>query len=173
MSHIKSTAVGIGTAFVGAAFAAFIGMGTAQADPVSTYPTDDDGFQILFGAPGTAGLVPGQISTNIVSDANLTASDPGAETTLTNDASLFEATGGDHGLEQLIYALDPSAYVVQMTPGIDGYLTGATDAGGYLVPDDFLGYVGTELDAFLLTPLGLDPALLGPLIDTILGSPTF
>jgi hypothetical protein len=148
-------------------------MGVAHADVVSTYPTDDDGFQILFGAPGTAGLVPGQITTNETSDANLTASNPGEETTLTNDASLFEATGGDHGLEQLIYAIDPSSYVVQTTPGIDGFLTGAGDAGGYLVPDDFLGYLGTELDAFLLTPLGLDPGLLGPLIDTILGSPSF
>jgi hypothetical protein len=117
--------------------------------------------------------VPGQITTNETSDANLTASSPGEETTLTNDASLFEATGGDHGLEQLIYAIDPSSYVVQTTPGIDGFLTGAGDAGGYLVPDDFLGYLGTELDAFLLTPLGLDPGLLGPLIDTILGSPSF
>jgi len=172
MSRKHSTALGIGAALGGAAVATFLSMGTAQAD-VSSYPVDDDGFQILFGAPGTEGLVPGQIDTNITSDDNLAASNPGAETTLTNDASLFEATGGDHGLEQLIYALDPSSYVVQFTPGIDGYLTGALDNGGYLVPDDFLGYVGTEADAFLLTPLGLDPALLGPLIDTLLGSPSF
>jgi hypothetical protein len=90
-----------------------------------------------------------------------------------NDAALYEATGGDHGLEQLIYGLDHSAYVVQFTPGIDGFLAGAGDAGGYLVLDDFLGYLGTELDTFLLTRLGLDPGLLGPLIDTIAGSLTF
>jgi hypothetical protein len=167
MSHKHSTA--IGAALGGAAIAAFVGMGTAQAD----YPINDDGFQILFGAPGTAGLEPGQIATNVTSDANLTASNPGLETVLSNDAALYEATGGDHGLEQLIYGLDHSAYVVQFTPGIDGFLTGAGDAGGYLVPDDFLGYLGTELDTFLLTPLGLDPGLLGPLIDTIAGSPTF
>jgi hypothetical protein len=176
MSRKDSTAMGVGAALAGAAVAAFVSMGTAHADVISTYPTDDDGFQILFGAPGTQGLVPGQIETNEVSDANLTASNAGEETSLTNDAVAFESatTGsGDHGLEQLIYALDSQAYVVQTTTGIDGYLTGASDAGGYLVPDDFLGYLGTELDAFLLTPLGLDPGLLGPLIDTILGSPSF
>jgi hypothetical protein len=136
-------------------------------------PPIDDGFQVLFGAPGTEGLAAGQGTANAVSDANLTASNAGLETTLTNNADLFEATAGDHGLEQLINAIDPSSYVVQFTPGIDGTLTTAGDVGGYLVPDDFLGYVGTELDAFLLTPLGLDPALLGPLLDAILGSPGF
>jgi hypothetical protein len=172
MSRKHSTALGIGAALGGAAVATFLSMGTAQAD----YPTSDDGFQILFGAPGTAGLVPGQTADNVTSDANLTATNPGAETALTNDAVDFQSAvtgGGDHGLQELLFALDPSSYVVQFTPGIDGYLTGASDAGGYLVPDDFLGYLGTELDAFLLTPLGLDPALLGPLIDTLLGSPTF
>jgi hypothetical protein len=172
MSRKHSTALGIGAAMSGAAVAAFLSMGTAQAD----YPTSDDGFQILFGAPGTEGLVPGQIADNVTSDANLTATNAGDETALTNDAVSFESavTGsGDHGLEQLIYAIDPSSYVVQETPGITGYLTGASDLGGYLVPDDFLGYVGTELDAFLLSPLGLDPALLSPLLDTLLGSPTF
>jgi hypothetical protein len=174
MSRKHSTALGIGAAMGGAAVAAFLSMGTAHA--VDGYPVDDDGFQILFGAPGTEGLVPGQIADNVTADANLTASNQGAETTLSNDAASFEsavAGSGDHGLEQLIYAIDPSAYVVQTTTGIDGYLTGASDAGGYLVPDDFLGYVGTELDAFLLSPLGLDPVLLSPLLDTILGSPTF
>ena len=166
MSRKHSTALGIGAAMGGAAVAAFLSMGMANAAPT------DDGFQILFGAPGTAGLAAGQGAANAVSDANLTASNPGLETTLTNDAVLFEDTGGDHGLESLIHALDPSSYVVQFTPGIDGTLTGV-DAGGYLVPDDFLGYVGTELDAFLLTPLGLDPALLGPLLDAILGNPGF
>lgn len=170
MSRKHSTALSIGAALGGAAVATFLSMGTAHA--VDGYPLDDDGFQILFGAPGTAGLLPGQIADNVTADANLTASNQGAETTLSNDAALFEATAGDHGLETLIHAIDPSAYVVQFTPGIDGTLTGV-DATGYLVPDDFLGYLGTELDAFLLTPLGLDPALLGPLLDAILGSPAF
>lgn len=172
MSRKHSTALGIGAAMTGAAVASFLSMGTAHAD----YPTSDDGFQILFGAPGTQGLVPGQIDDNVTADANLAATSPGGETALTNDAVDFQSavTGsGDHALQQLLFALDPSSYVVQFTPGIDGYLTGASDAGGYLVPDDFLGYLGTELDAFLLTPLGLDPALLGPLIDTLLGSPSF
>jgi hypothetical protein len=172
MSRKHSTALGIGAAMAGTAVASFLSMGTAQAD----YPTSDDGFQILFGAPGTQGLVPGQIDDNVTADANLAATSPGGETALTNDAVDFQSavTGsGDHALQQLLFALDPSSYVVQFTPGIDGYLTGASDAGGYLVPDDFLGYLGTELDAFLLTPLGLDPALLGPLIDTLLGSPSF
>jgi hypothetical protein len=171
MSRKHSTALGIGAAMGGAAVAAFLSMGTAHA--VDGYPVDDDGFQILFGAPGTEGLLAGQIADNVTADANLTASSQGAETTLSNDAALFEATAGDHGLETLIHAIDPTAYVVQFTPGIDGTLTTAGDIGGYLVPDDFLGYVGTELDAFLLSPLGLDPALLGPLLDAILGSPGF
>jgi hypothetical protein len=171
MSRKYSTALGIGAVIGGAAVATFLSMGTAYA--VDGYPVDDDGFQILFGAPGTDGLLPGQIADNVTADANLTASNQGAETTLSNDAALFEATAGDHGLESLIHAIDPSAYVVQFTPGIDGTLTTAGDVGGYLVPDDFLGYVGTELDAFLLSPLGLDPALLGPLLDAILGSPAF
>ena len=171
MSRRHSTALGIGAAMAGAAVASFLSMGTAHA--VDGYPVDDDGFQILFGAPGTDGLLSGQIADNVAADANLTASSQGAETTLSNDAALFEATPGDHGLESLIHAIDPTAYVVQFTPGIDGTLTTAGDVGGYLVPDDFLGYVGTELDAFLLSPLGLDPALLGPLLDAILGSPAF
>ena len=173
MSHKHSTALGIGAALGGAAVATFLSMGTAYADPVADYPINNDGFEILFGGPGTQGLVDGQIAANIASDTNLADSNPGAEDTLSTDAALFEATAGDHGLETLIHAIDPSAYVVQFTPGIDGTLSTAGDVGGYLVPDDFLGYLGTELDAFLLTPLGLDPALLGPLLDAILGSPAF
>jgi hypothetical protein len=65
--------------------------------------------------------------------------------------------------------------VVQFDPDIAGYLTdafGPGDAGGYLVPDDALGYLATDLDFFLLSPTGLDPALLGPVLDTLLGFPT-
>jgi hypothetical protein len=163
MSQKYSTAIGLAA---GAACAAFIGMGSAHAAPT------DDGFQILFGAPGTAGLLASQTATNVTDDANLTATNPGAETALTNSADLFQATGTDHGLEQLIFALDPSSYVVQSTDGIDGYLTGATDAGDYLVPDNALGFLATDLDFFLLSPTGLDPGLLGPILDTLLGFPT-
>jgi hypothetical protein len=166
MSHKYSTAIGLAA---GAACAAFIGMGTAHAVEA---PPVDDGFQILFGAPGTDGLLASQTATNVLDDSNLTATNPGAETALTNSADLFQATGTDHGLEQLIFALDPSSYVVQSTDGIDGYLTGATDAGDYLVPDNALGFLATDLDFFLLSPTGLDPGLLGPILDTLLGFPT-
>ncbi len=178
MSRKNSTARAVGVAMGGAAIAAFIGMGTAHADGadvVSTYPTSDDAFQILFGAPGNANLDSAtgaaQIASNETADANLTATNPGDETALTNLAALFEGTGTDHALTQLVNAIDPSAFVTQSTPDIAGYLTAASgDAGGYLVPDDFLGYLATDLDFFLLSPLGLDPGLLGPLIDTLIGS---
>jgi hypothetical protein len=160
----------LATAIGGAAAAAMFGTGIAHADP--PVPPIDDGFQILFGAPDTAGLAAGQAATNVMDDANLLATNPGAETALTTSADFFQTVGTDHALEQLIFAIDPSAYVVQSTDGIDGYLTGATDAGSYLVPDDFLGYLGTDLDFFLLSPTGLDPGLLGPIIDTLLGFPT-
>jgi hypothetical protein len=159
----------LATAVGGAVAAAALSMGTANA--VIAPPTDD-GFQILFGAPGTDGLAAGQAATNVLDDANLLASNPGAETALTNSADFFQTVGTDHALEQVIFAIDPSTYVVQSTAGIDGYLTGATDAGSYLVPDDALGYLGTELDFFLLSPTGLDPGLLGPILDTLLGFPT-
>jgi hypothetical protein len=169
MSRKHSTALGIGAALGGAAVATFISMGTAQAQ--ADYPTADDGYEIVFGAPGNTGVDAGQIASNVAADDELTDTSAGDEAAWTTDAIQFEQTAGDHGLEQLIYALDPSAYALQSTPGIDGYLIGA-NAGDYLVPDDTLGYLGTELDAFLLSPLGLDPALLGPVLDTLLGFPT-
>jgi hypothetical protein len=144
-------------------------MGAAHADEA---PPLDDGFQVLFGAPGTAGILASQGATDKLDDANLLATNSGAETALTNSADAFQTTGTDHGLEQLIFAIDPSSYVVQATPGIDGYLTGATDTGDYLVPDNALGFLATDLDFFLLNPTGLDPGLLGPIIDTLLGFPT-
>jgi hypothetical protein len=168
MSRKNSTARAVGAALGGAAIAAFIGMGTAHAAPV------DDGFQILFGETGNPNLDSAtglaQIASNVTADANLTATNAGAETALTNSADLFQSTGTDHALEQLVYALDSSAFVTQSTEGVAGYLTAASgDAGGYLVPDDFLGYLATDLDFFLLSPTGLDPGLLGPIIDTLLG----
>ena len=116
-------------------------MGMAHADDVVVTPPTDDGFQILFGAPDNPNLDSAageaQTATNVTDDANLEATSPGDETAFTNDADLFEATGTDHAITQVIYALDPSSFVVQSTPGIDGYLTGA-DTGDYLVPDDSL-----------------------------------
>jgi len=160
---------GLVTAAGGAVAAAIYSMGTAHADVT---PPTDDGFQVLFGAPGTAGLLASQTATDVTDDANLTATNAGDETALTNSADLFQDTGTDHALEQLIFAIDPSSYVVQSTPGIDGFLTGATDTGDYLVPDNSLGFLATDLDIFLLNPTGLDPGLLGPIIDTLLGFPT-
>jgi hypothetical protein len=169
----RRSAFTLATAAGGALAAAMLGMGVAHADITTTYPTDDDGFQILFGAPGNENLDSAtgaaQIASNETADNNLAATSPGDETAFTNDAVLFESTGTDHGVEQLVYALDPSSFVTQSTPDIDGYLTGA-NAGDYLVPDDSLGYLATDLDFFLLSPIGLDPGLLGPLIDTLVGS---
>ena len=80
----------------------------------------------------------------------------------------FEQTAGDHGLENLIFAIDPSAFYEQTTEGVTGTLAGGVDA--YLVPDSFLGYLATGLDYGLLTPTGLD-YVLTPLIDLLTGTP--
>jgi hypothetical protein len=167
----KRAVLGLGTAAVGAAFAAFVSMGTAQAQ-VSYATNSDDGWEVVFGHPGEQGLAAGQGATNLANDTTLFDESPSNAAAFTNIATEFESAatgGGDHALEETINALDPSAYVVNVDPNFDGYLAG----GGYLVPDDSLGYLGTELDLFLLSPLGLDPALLSPILDTLLGSPTF
>ena len=62
--------------------------------------------------------------------------------------------GIDHPSTDIIYALDPSAFQLQDSPGIDA--VGEGFGGAYLVPDDFLGYLATGLDYFLLSPTGLD-----------------
>lgn len=171
MSRKHSTALGIGAAMSGAAVAAFLSMGTAHAQ--SDYPVGFDGFEILFGAPGNPNLDEtaagqGQIASNVLADNNLTTSSAADSTILTNDAVAFEGLGSDHALELLVNDLLPSSFVDQATPGIDGYLTGA-DLGDYLVPDSTLGYLATDLDFFLLDPLGLNALLLGPIIETLLG----
>ena len=165
MSRKHSTALGFGTAMAGAAVAAFIGMGTAHA-----VPGDADGYQDLFGGPGTAGLSPAQIADNVALDNAAAQSNLGNAQAFDTLVDSFENTGTAHPLEQLFFALDPSAYQAQFDPDIAGYLTGI-HAGDYLVPDDFLGYLGTTLDADLLNPTGLGPLLLGPLIDVLLGFP--
>ena len=170
MSQKNSTALAVGAAIGGAAVAAFLSMGTAHADVLDT-----DGYSDLFGGAGTPGLTASQIATNTAADSELASTNLGDAKAFDTAVDLFEHTGTDHGVTQLIAALDPHAFVVQFDPDISGYLTaayGAGDAGGYLVPDDFLGYLATDLDFFLLNPTGLDPGLLGPVIDTLLGFPT-
>jgi hypothetical protein len=181
MSHKHSTALGIGAAMSGAAVAAFIGMGTAHADvtvdPYDTSPLDagvvsagdtftpNDAYDILFGSAGTQGIDNAALD---LSDAqtNLTGYEG-----FTTDVATFESTAGDHGLENLIYAIDPSAFYLQTTDGVTGTVSETVSGvdGAYLVPDDFLGYLATGLDYGLLTPTGLD-YVLTPLIDLLLGS---
>ncbi|MGA9490423.1 MAG: hypothetical protein WBV80_09255 [Mycobacterium sp.] len=173
MSHKHSTA--IGTALGGAAIAAFVGMGTAHADPVTDIYSDtagvvaagdtfhpDDAYDILFGSAGAQGIAN---STLDISDAqsNLTGYEA-----FTTDVVAFEQTAGDHALENLIFAIDPSAFYEQTTEGVTGTLAGGL--GDYLVPDSFLGYLATGLDYGLLTPTGLD-YVLTPLIDILTGTP--
>jgi hypothetical protein len=180
MSRKYSTAVGLAA---GAAAAAFIGMGTAHADTpyVDTYydspgvvtagdtTVPNDAYDILFGAQGTAAGEQGFANNALdvsAADQNLTGYEGFA-----NDVATFEDTAGDHGLENLIFALDPSAFYLQTTDGITGTVAETVSGvdGAYLVPDDFLGYLATGLDYGLLTPTGLD-YVLTPLIDLLAGS---
>ncbi|MGB9250513.1 MAG: hypothetical protein WCC28_12250 [Mycobacterium sp.] len=172
MSHKYSTAVGLAA---GAACAAFIGMGTAHATPVVDIYADttsidtlgdtfhpNDAYDMLFGSLGSQGVAN---STLDVSDAQ---SNLAGYEAFTTDVAAFEANAGDHGLENLIFAIDPSAFYEQTTAGVTGTLL---DSGGaYLVPDSFLGYLATGLDYGLLTPTGLT-YVLTPLIDLLTGTP--
>jgi hypothetical protein len=172
MSRKYSTVVGLAA---GAAAAAFVGMGTAHATPVTDtyYDTPgvanagdttlpNDAYDMLFGSAGTQGA----------ENATLDISD--AQTGLTGyegfatDVAAFEANPGEHGLEDLINAIDPSAFYEQTTQGVVGTI--ADSGGAYLVPDSALGYLATGLDYGLLTPTGLD-YVLTPLIDVLLGQP--
>jgi hypothetical protein len=174
MSQKYSTAVG--AALGGAAIAAFVGMGTAHAAPVidiydispgvvaagDTTQVPNDAYDMLFGSLGAQGIANNTLDIS-AAESNL----PGYESFVT-DVAAFEANPGDHGLENLIFALDPSAFYEQTTAGVTGTLF---DAGGaYLVPDDFLGYLATGLDYDLLTPTGLT-YVLTPLIDLLVGQP--
>ena len=175
MSRKYSTAIGLAA---GAACAAFIGMGTAHADPVVDPYSDvlaiaalgdkitpNDAYDMLFGSLGSQGVAN---STLDVSDAqsNLTGYE-----SFTTDVAAFEANPGEHGLENLINAIDPSAFYEQ-TGGLDpGFMGTIVDtAGAYLVPDSALGYLATGLHFGLLTPTGLD-YVLTPLIDLLTGTP--
>lgn len=166
----------IGAALGGAAVAAFVGMGTANADTpvVDSYAdgsavasagdtfTPNDAYDMLFGSQGTQGIDNAALD---LSDAqsNLTGYE-----SFTTDVVTFEQTAGDHGLENLVNAIDPSAFYEQTTAGVTGTITDG--AGAYLVPDTALGYLATGLDYGLLTPTGLD-YVLTPLIDLLTGAP--
>jgi hypothetical protein len=171
----------IGAAFGGAAVAAFVGMGTANATPEVTVDTyfdspgviaagdhflPNDAYDMLFGAAGAQGAANNTLD---IADAqqNLTGYEA-----FTTDVAAFEANPFEHGLENLIYALDPSAFYLQTTAGVAGTVAETVSgvSGAYLVPDDFLGYLATGLDYGLLTPTGLD-YVLTPLIDLLAGSP--
>lgn len=182
MSYKYFTA--IGTALGGAAIAAFVGMATAHADTpyVDTYDTSpgdagvvaagdhlttpNDAYDILFGAQGLTANTQGFDNNALdvsAADSNLTGYESFANSVVT-----FEDSAGTHGLENLIFAIDPSAFYEQTTTGVIGTI--ADSGGAYLVPDDFLGYLATGLDYGLLTPTGLD-YVLTPLIDILLGAP--
>jgi hypothetical protein len=159
----------LATAAGGALAAAMIGMGTAHAigdgtesDPFLNTATAPDGYSELFGGTSTVGGVD-----DASLDAQLFAENPGTATAFSESVATFEA-GNDHPITDLIYALDPSAYAFQDSAGI----VGTFPDGDYLVPDNILGYLGTDLDYFLLNPTGLD-YLLSPVVELLAGSPPF
>lgn len=155
MSRKHSTALGFGTALAGAAVAAFIGMGTANATGDDLTP---DGYSDLFGSSGPQAFDDASL------DHQLFVQNPADAAAFDTAVDRFEASE-THPLVDLIHALDPSAFTTQFDPDIVG-----TVGGGYYVPDDGLGYLAQELDFFLLTPTGLGSAL-GPVIDILLASP--
>jgi hypothetical protein len=176
MSRKYSTAFGLVAA---AAAAAALGMGTANADPyIDTFAnspgvdtagdtaTPNDAYDMLFGAMGTAAS--GQGFENNALDVSDAQSNLTGYESFTTDVVTFEETAGDHGLENLINAIDPSAFYEQTTAGVTGTI--ADSGGAYLVPDSALGYLATGLDYGLLTPTGLD-YVLTPLLDLLLGVP--
>jgi len=158
----RRTGFGLVTAVGGALAVAALSMGTAHADPfLDPYPAPDP-YDVLFGAMGSQG------ASNALLDTNLAISNPSGDLTFMNDVAAFEAAPFEHGVENLINAIDPSAFSDQVTTGI----TGTLSDGGYLVPENFLGYLATDLDYFALNPTRLD-YLLGPVIDLLLGSRSF
>jgi hypothetical protein len=171
MSQIESNrgrrraGFGLVTAVGGAFAAAALSMGTAHADTVfiDTY-TPPDPYDVLFGAQGTQG------ADNALLDTNLFTSNPTGDTVFQADVAAFEANPAEHGISNLIAAIDPSAFYEQVGGGAVGTIADATGGFAYLVPDSALGYLATGLDFGLLTPTGLD-FVLTPLIDILLGIP--
>jgi hypothetical protein len=159
----RRTAFTLATAAGGAMAAAMFGMGMAHA-----VPSGDEGYSILFGGDGTdPNLFSGQAADNLTLDTELYDQNPGDAASFDTAAASFETQDG-HAIEDLINSIDPTAYSDQITPGI----TGTLPDGAYLVPESSLGYLGTELDFFLLNPTGLD-FLLTPVVELLLGSPEF
>jgi hypothetical protein len=169
MSHKNSIGRGRRTAFTftalggAAATAAMLGMGNANADTpyVDTY-APGDAYTVLFGAEGAQGAA------NHLLDVNAFTADPTSYAVFVNTVDAFEEAPFEHGLSNLINAIDPSAFYEQTSTGIAGTI--AESGGAYLVPDDALGYLATGLDYGLLTPTGLN-FVLTPLIDILLGEP--
>jgi hypothetical protein len=146
----------------GALAAAALSMGTAHASPFLDPYLPPDPYDVLFGAQGTQGI------DNNLLDGTLFTSNPTGDATLMEDVAAFEGNAGEHGISNLINAIDPSAFYEQTGGGAVGTIVDT--AGAYLVPDSALGYLATGLDFGLLTPTGLD-FVLTPLIDLLLGVP--
>ncbi len=159
----RRTAFTLATALGGAtAAAAMLGMGNANAAPVVDIYGPNDAYTELFGSDGAQGV------SNHLLDINAATADPTSYAVFVNDVHAFEAAPFEHGLENLVNAIDPSAFYEQTTAGVVGTI--ADSGGAYLAPDDFLGYLSTSLDYGLLTPTGLN-FVLTPLIDILLGEP--
>ena len=165
MSRYYPTAVRIGAAMGGAAVAAFLSMGTAHALPDGTEDnpfinTDTGGFSELFGGTGTA-----QGANDLAADIELADQNPGDAASFSTQVATFENSSIDHPIADIVHAIDPSAFEFQASPDIvePGFFN-----GDYLVPDDALGYLATDLDFFLLNPTGLGD-LLGPIGEILLG----
>lgn len=160
----RRAGLSLATAVGGTVAAAALSMGTANADTPFTDPyTAPDPYAALFGAQGAQGIADNNL--------DFTASTESGYQTFQTTVDAFESTASEHGLENLIYAIDPSAFYEQ-TGGLDpGYAGTIVDSmGAYLVPDSTLGYLATGLDYGLLTPTGLD-FVLTPLIDILTGTP--
>jgi hypothetical protein len=156
------------TAVGGALAAAALSMGTAHADPTVVVDgfAPPDPYDILFGAAG-GDVIGSQGYDNAQLDTSLLESNPSGFASFSTDVITFEQAAGEHGLENLIFAIDPSAFDLQTSADVVGTVGGAS--AEYLVPESALGYLAVGLDYGLLTPSGLD-FVLTPLIDALLGN---
>ncbi len=151
----RRTAFTLATALGGAtAAAAMLGMGNANAAPVVDIYGPNDAYTRVVRFRRCSGCVE--------PPAGHQRSDrrPHQLCGVRQRVHAFEAAPFEHGLENLVNAIDPSAFYEQTTAGVVGTI--ADSGGAYLAPDDFLGYLSTSLDYGLLTPTGLnfvlDPA---------------
>jgi len=146
----------------GALAAAALSMGTANATPFPDPYSPPDPYDVLFGAAGQQGI------DNNLLDIATAEKDPSSFASFNTLVDAFEANAGEHGITNLINAIDPSAFYEQTGGGAVGTILDT--AGAYLVPDSALGYLAVGLDYGLLTPTGLD-FVLTPLIDILTGTP--